>query len=290
MFILYTQMKLWYCLNRSSDLTPLFRRLGLTNYESRLWQALLEKGEADAQELIRATGVPFGRIYDVLNSLVKKGIIEVQDTRPKRFRPRRIRGVVDRLLNTKKTELDEEYRGLEEAVEAFKRRFERLDKAVSRDEVFVTVALGEQDTASLVKEQVESAESEILIAVGQVESPSRFSNMADEAFRQLIETVARGVSVRVILSAPLTPILKTFDSIMQKAWRQLQIRVYRGSLTHFKVIDRRYVVLEIIDPLEPEHRIATVQLLSKKLAEHMTRVFEQCWEDSQVQVVDSRRR
>lgn len=264
----------------SGDLAPLFRQMGLTTYEGRIWQFLLEKGEADAQELIRATGVPFGRVYDVLNGLVEKGIVEVQDTRPKRFRPRRIRGVIDRLISAKKAEMDAEYRRLEEAAEEVKKRFATLGTTVSKDEVFVTVALGEQDTANLVREQMDSAEDEILIAVGQIEIPSRLSHLVEEDNHQLIEATDRGVSVRVILPHSIPPLLKAFGSIPQEARGRLQVRVYRGVLTHFKVIDRRYVVLEVTDPYEPEHPIATVQLLSKKLADHMARVFELCWRNS----------
>ncbi len=267
-------------LKESRDLHPLFKQMGLTTYESRIWQALLEKGEADAQELTRYTEVPFGRVYDILNSLVAKGIVEVQDTRPKRFRPRRIKGVVDTLLGARKAKMDEEYRLLVEAVEEIKKRFATLGRTVQKEEVFVTVALGEEDTMNLVKEQIDSAEEEILIAVGQIEIPPKFSTFADAANRQLIEAAARGVSVKIILPHTLTALLESFSNIPREAEERLRVRAYRGPITHFKVIDHRYVVVEVVDPYEPEHPLATVQLLSKKLADHMTRLFERYWSDS----------
>jgi HTH-type transcriptional regulator, sugar sensing transcriptional regulator len=63
-------------------LVPIFKQMGLTTYEGKIWCALLNRGQADAQELIHDTGVPFGRVYGVLNSLVRKKIVEVQNATP----------------------------------------------------------------------------------------------------------------------------------------------------------------------------------------------------------------
>ncbi|MFB6219023.1 MAG: helix-turn-helix domain-containing protein, partial [Halobacteriaceae archaeon] len=40
--------------------------LGLSEYESRAYRALLRTGPATAEELSEESGVPMGRVYDVL--------------------------------------------------------------------------------------------------------------------------------------------------------------------------------------------------------------------------------
>lgn len=49
------------------------KRLGLNEYESRAYKALLKLGRASAVGVSRGAGVPRARVYDVLFSLEKKG-------------------------------------------------------------------------------------------------------------------------------------------------------------------------------------------------------------------------
>jgi sugar-specific transcriptional regulator TrmB len=48
--------------------------LGLTNYEARVYIALTRRGSSTAAETARVAGIPRQRIYDVLSSLVTRGL------------------------------------------------------------------------------------------------------------------------------------------------------------------------------------------------------------------------
>lgn len=58
--------------------------LGLTEYEARAYLALLIKGSMGASELALASGVPRVKVYEAINGLVKKGLVEVYG-RPRKF-------------------------------------------------------------------------------------------------------------------------------------------------------------------------------------------------------------
>ena len=251
--------------------------MGLTTYESRMWGALLNMGQADAQQLIHETAVPFGRVYDVLNSLIRKKIVEVQNTRPKIYRPRRTKEVIDRLIRIRKVELDNEMRKIEEAAELAKRQFEHLDRTLPKDEVFVSVALGDKEIQDLFRDLVESAEKEILMSLPHQDIPMCSPQLIDDAVRWLVDRASDGVSVKVLISAPIPPLLEIPESELAKTEGRLQIRAYPGSLNHFKVFDRKYIVLEVAEPFEPNTRLVLIQLFSKKLAEHMSQIFTRCW-------------
>ena len=55
------------------------QRLGLTSYEARAYLALLRRDSSTAAETARLGGLPRQRVYDVLSSLVEKGLAS---TRP----------------------------------------------------------------------------------------------------------------------------------------------------------------------------------------------------------------
>jgi len=61
--------------------------LGINKYEARAYEALLQLGKASAPEIAQESGVPYGRIYDTLNSLVSKGLVIIIPEKTKKFAP-----------------------------------------------------------------------------------------------------------------------------------------------------------------------------------------------------------
>jgi len=59
--------------------------LGLNKYEALAYEALVRLGKVGAFEIARESGVPYGRIYDTLNSLVAKGLVLVVPEKTKKF-------------------------------------------------------------------------------------------------------------------------------------------------------------------------------------------------------------
>ena len=78
------------------DRIRLATSLGLSLYEARAYVALLERGEARANEIATAARVPRGRIYEVLDSLHEKGFLSVVPMRPLRYRPVALEAFADR--------------------------------------------------------------------------------------------------------------------------------------------------------------------------------------------------
>ena len=61
------------------------REFGLNTYESKLWTALLSRGVSTAGELSDIANVPRSRSYDVLESLQKKGFINLKLGKPIKY-------------------------------------------------------------------------------------------------------------------------------------------------------------------------------------------------------------
>lgn len=64
----------------------LMEKLGLTIYEQKVYMALLKLSEANSHDIIKESTVPRGRIYDVFESLTRKGLITSLPTKPKRYK------------------------------------------------------------------------------------------------------------------------------------------------------------------------------------------------------------
>ncbi len=62
-----------------------FEELGLTNNESKVYEVLVQFGKLGASELSAKSGVPYGRIYIVLEKLISKGLVETIPEKTKKF-------------------------------------------------------------------------------------------------------------------------------------------------------------------------------------------------------------
>lgn len=64
-----------------------FERLGLTSYEAKVFIALHRLGSGTARDVASVTDVPRSQVYSVAESLEDRGLLEVQQSSPIRYRP-----------------------------------------------------------------------------------------------------------------------------------------------------------------------------------------------------------
>jgi len=69
-----------------SEILQTLQSLGLNEYESRAYTALAILGPSKAGDISKEAGVPQSKIYDILENLMSKQMIEVFEGRPKEFR------------------------------------------------------------------------------------------------------------------------------------------------------------------------------------------------------------
>ena len=107
------------------------RVLGFTPYEARAYHTLVRYGEMTARELSSLSGIPYSKTYEVLSRLQEKGFVEVQKSRPMRFKAVAPREALGRygahLLRNLEEEHREHIRSLEER---FKTRVEAINQAL----------------------------------------------------------------------------------------------------------------------------------------------------------------
>ncbi|ELY52034.1 TrmB family transcriptional regulator [Natronolimnohabitans innermongolicus] len=70
-----------------SEAVDAFERLGLTSYEAKVFIALHRLGSGTARDVANVTDVPRSQVYSVAESLEDRGLLEVQQSSPIRYRP-----------------------------------------------------------------------------------------------------------------------------------------------------------------------------------------------------------
>ncbi len=97
----------------AAEIVPGLRALGMNEYEASVYSTLVGLQKATARDIHELSGVPRGRIYEILNDLTRRGFIGVEEGSPASYYVLDIDVVFDRLK-------DDYIRSLDETREALK--------------------------------------------------------------------------------------------------------------------------------------------------------------------------
>ncbi|MFQ6095576.1 MAG: TrmB family transcriptional regulator [Candidatus Bathyarchaeia archaeon] len=136
----------------------ILREMGLTEYETRVYLGLLEIGASTASRISGHANVPYSKIYEVLNSLEDKGWIQSQTGRPRRYYPK---PPVEALEATK-MRLENMMRNWERSISAELQPL--YDRMEIREKPEIWILRGEFNTIAKLREMMESAKVELMIA------------------------------------------------------------------------------------------------------------------------------
>ncbi len=259
------------------------RDLGLSEYESRAYQSLLQTGPTTAKELSRASNVPMGRIYDVLNSLEAEELVRSQSaSRPKKYVAVEPKKALERLLESKRAELKEQVAQYETIATELE---EQLDSADPVDEPFWTAALGPEEAVDLLVERLAAADERIIFVAATPTSRFELDVVGERIADELETALERGVSVSTMLHPAVVDTLP--ESVGRSYRRSLQneqefeVRTSEDVTSTFTLLDHTEVCIEVPHPLNPREAFALINLKDSAFAQSAEEEFEPRWAESE---------
>jgi sugar-specific transcriptional regulator TrmB len=178
--------------------STMLQSMGLNEYQASALSYLFLLGETKATALSKASGVPPARIYDVLNDLVKMGLVTVRPGRPSLYTARSPKEAVSLLMAQQRENLRRTLRRLEDQASDFIDAAESL--YLKGADAAPTVPLLRIVTVGSVsleetRNVYDSAEKEILIL-------SKAMEYFPDVRENLERAKKRGVSTRIIMMSP----------------------------------------------------------------------------------------
>lgn len=254
--------------------------LGLSSYEQKAFRALLEIGPATASDVSEESGVPEGRIYDVLNGLESRDVVRSQTaSRPRKYVAVDPDVAIDRLLESKRRELAAERDRYESVADQLRTR---LDRAVDTTDRFWTAAVGPDDAFELWLERVESADDRIGIVSDRLPAERHRVESGNRAIDALGRAVERGVEVSILLPEPVLTELPPdlFTEVDREPFTDDAFAVRTTPELHggFNVIDHREVCFEVANPLDPNAPFAMIDLRDPGFAAEVETTYDRLWE------------
>jgi sugar-specific transcriptional regulator TrmB len=183
-------------LSMNKELLALLSRLGLNQYESRLYLALLNTGSASASDLSDLANIPRPRTYDVLEKLEKTGFIATQPGRPTKFKALGVIEAFENLKRRKREELDKELQEIDKIAKELKIKIKTSEPLESVDvSDFVWVLRNRDNIYSRLGEILGGAQKDIIIATTENGLKRKITNYEDV----LRKAKERGVKIRFIV-------------------------------------------------------------------------------------------
>lgn len=258
---------------------------GLSTYEANAYAVLLRLGLADASTVAHKAEIPFGRVYDVLNGLVERGLLTMQDGRPKQYRAVQPRVAMSILLAQRKRELDERYSELTRLASDLEKR---LSPKVKKDpSSFYSASVGEEESRAFLVEKLAEATTSMDVNL----EVQRYQPHDQELFDALVAAVDRGVRTRIlvresdipnILDSPVNELIAR--SMLPHLGRSLFVRVMEAEQVPFAVVDGEKAIIGVKNPVDPKAYFATVFIWDPKFAAELAERFETLWNGAELDV------
>ncbi len=155
------------------------RKLGLSQYEIKVFLALLFLGVGSAEVIAKNAGIPRTSAYKVLEALEEKGFVISSKGRPKMYKPENLEVLKKRVIE----EINELFDKLEFIESVFMEKGE--------PQLVYTIS-GKEKVMSKIAELIDMAEEEVII------STPRISEIRKHLSKNIERAIKRGVRVVVV--------------------------------------------------------------------------------------------
>ena len=173
----------------SEDAKKILREVGLREYETRAYLILLERGVMTASEVSEHGGIPYSKVYETLNSLERKGWIEVERGRPSRYFPK----APSESLEAARLRLEDMVNSWKHVILGELQPLYEKRELMEKPDIWIL--RGEFSILAKLKEMLDAARNELMIA-----APAFAKGFVDASVSVLGQVRDSGVRVQVMVT------------------------------------------------------------------------------------------
>lgn len=179
----------------SSSIVQALQTIGFTKYEENILLTLYQSGESSAEELSQQANVPYARVYDTIQALEQKGLVDIIQGRPRKFVAIEPKLAFQAYLEKKQQEYQETLNNMKKTINTILPELETLYQQtyakLELDELlqpFHSLAQMEQKTI----EMLQRAQHEILIF-------TKVFYWFEKVKPYLIQASQNGIKIRILM-------------------------------------------------------------------------------------------
>ncbi|MDH5686112.1 MAG: hypothetical protein OEY73_06280 [Hadesarchaea archaeon] len=180
------------------ELQENLRKFGLSKYETLVYITLLKGGTLTASEIVEASGIPHPRLYDVVSSLERKGLIESKSGRPKKSWCADPEVALPRFFG----KFEKSYKTILDISKEMYRR-----TPTSQEKPSVWVVKGRENVLSKMTDVIKNSKVEILAAIPDL--------LAERWGKMFLDRSSNGVSISLVIH-PFEKRIENFKEMSER--------------------------------------------------------------------------
>ncbi|MFX1457677.1 MAG: TrmB family transcriptional regulator [Promethearchaeota archaeon] len=281
------------------ELEEFLRNSNLSTYEIRAYLTLLKSSILTARSISEKCSVPTGRIYEVLESLNKKGMIEIQDSRPKIYKAITFNTAADNLITHIK---NDEQRKITFLINQAKELESKINNSESfatqpSSKIFWSTAYGWRSIFDLYIKKFNTLKENLFMTGFLNENTLKVIPQAKIFYIGILNALNRGIHVKYLWcfefdERTLSNEQKSFnESLFEKLTETLENLfrlspkingfemgfIHKKIPTYFDIFDNNRVLIKLQNPLKPWQIFACLNILDPFLANELTKKYENIW-------------
>ncbi|MFX1258034.1 MAG: TrmB family transcriptional regulator [Promethearchaeota archaeon] len=288
--------------NLFEDLKNLLNDANLSTYEINAFIALLKSSRlksATAKELSIKSDVPKGRIYETLEDLNAKGLVEIIESRPKRFKAIPFNKALENLISYQKNETRRKINYLYDKAKILESELYQKDIVIKKEptKLFLSTVFGSKSIVSLYVKFINEAKEEILFNKFISKNTIKILPYGKMMYEPIKNAIDRGVIVKTLwcfqyddllnhkeVGAYKLKIFKQILQILEKNYDlstnlpNYEIKYIPNRIpTLFDIIDKKRVLLKLQNPVKHSQIFTCVNMIDPKLAYEFRKKFLRIW-------------
>lgn len=281
------------------ELKNFLRSANLSNYEINTYITLLKSNNLTARKLSEKSNVPTGRIYEILDVLKDKGMIEIQDSRPKIYRAITFNEASHNIISIIQSNQQRKISFLIDQAKQLESKVNDLDLFIQKKspKIFWSTAYGWRSIFDLYIKRFKSLKKNLLMTGFLNENTLKVIPQAKNFYNGILMAINRGIKVKYLWSfefdarilsdeqkhnnemlfSKLTKKLKDLFNLSSKI-EGFELRFIQKRIpTYYDIFDNKRVLIKLQNPLKPWQIFACINVLDPVLANELTEKYENMW-------------
>ena len=248
----------------SENMENELQKIGLSEYESKVYIALVRYGALDGKKLSKLSNVPQSKIYEVLYRLEEKKFVSILDVKPKSFKAIEPKIAVKNYLRQKKEEITK----LEETIPEKLEHIEKI-KQPKTDEL-ITIYRGKKNTHPIIFDKFATSRK-------YVKEMLTFEYIPSSIKREIQKCLERGVKIQMLATLKTKETLKEMKEMKKLG---VEVRYYPVTEIRISIKDGIQSVQMIVNPNDLIDRVSIV-IDSLELTKALEHYFNHVWEKAE---------
>ncbi len=264
----------------------LLANIGLNKYESSVYWTLLKKRELEASKLSQLSRVPIGRIYEILRDLNKYGLVEIQPSRPRKYRAVNPKIAFELMYKSREEEALNELKLLRETFAEIERQLSDGDSPKHVETIIWPEKFHDNELKDMLNSFFEDIEHELCVVTPTKYKPGaseQYDNSISIFSKAYLDLAQRGVRVKIVDShSQLLPSIRELinsiedESVKNNFKKFVEIR-FLETEHDFVIFDSKTIFIDIEDQVNTGTSLGMTQIQDESYTKRFKAKFDELW-------------